>query len=409
MKQHYEKIIVACCFLSLFINIGLNSTAFAVYQPFIVALPGLGDSAGSFIVSTRVLVSVVATLFVNRFYELLDVRVGLSLATALTGGAFLVYSFASTLPAFLAGAALAGVAYGLGGLVATATLVNRWFKSGIGTAVGTASVGSGVAGFVIPVAATNVIEGNSLMAAFAAEAVLSFALAALIFVFLRNRPADVGLDRYESKAAESGRGKEQAERISHGIELSRGRRMLVLVAMAMLGGFSMTAIAYLSVLFVSSGFDVHFAAVLLSVAGVCLTVAKFLVGEMFDRMGTPLASFVMFIVMAAGLVMCCFAQSGIVALAIGAALCTGAGLSLGSVGLSVWSIELSSPQMRARSIKNCQVAYSVGGFVMNIVPGPLKELTGTYVSAYAIMLALAIAAAFIILGTYRRVDKASGK
>ena len=65
--------------------------------------------------------------------------------------------------------------------------------------------------------------------------------------------------------------------------------------------------------------------------------------------------------------------------------------------------------MRARSIKNCQVAYSVGGFVMNIVPGPLKELTGTYVSAYAIMLALAIAAAFIILGTYRRVDKASGK
>ena len=39
VKSHYEKIIVACCFLSLFVNIGLNSTSFAVYQPYIVSMP----------------------------------------------------------------------------------------------------------------------------------------------------------------------------------------------------------------------------------------------------------------------------------------------------------------------------------------------------------------------------------
>ena len=362
VKSHYEKIIVACCFLSLFVNIGLNSTSFAVYQPYIVSMPDIGDAAGSIILSTRILVSAVATMLVNRFYDFLE------------------------------------------GMVATAMLVNRWFKSGIGTAVGVASVGSGVAGFVIPVAATSIIEAHSLVAAFACEGVLSLVLAVVVFLFLRNRPSDLGLKPHESNIAKSGRGKEQAARIRRGVELSVRERWLVLAAMAMLGAFSMSAIAYLSVLFVSSGYDIRLAAVLLSVAGVCLTIAKFLVGEMFDRLGTPIASFMMFIVLVVGLVLACLSGCEVPAVAIGAAVCIGAGLSLGSVGLSVWSIELTSLELRVKSIKNCQVAYSLGGFAMNAIPGPLKELTGTYVTSYAIMLALVVATAFIILGMYRRVS-----
>ena len=125
MKSHYEKIIVACCFLSQFVNIGLNSTSCAVYQPYIGSMPSIGDAAGSIILSTRILVSAIATMLVNRFYDFLEARVGLSLAMALTGAAFFVYSTASTLPAFLVGSALAGIAYGLGGMVASAMLVNR--------------------------------------------------------------------------------------------------------------------------------------------------------------------------------------------------------------------------------------------------------------------------------------------
>ena len=174
--------------------------------------------------------------------------------------------------------------------------------------------------------------------------------------------------------------------------------------MAMLGAFSMSAIAYLSVLFVSSGYDIRLAAVLLSVAGVCLTIAKFLVGEMFDRLGTPIASFMMFIVLVVGLVLACLSGCEVPVVAVGAAVCIGAGLSVGSGGLSVWSIELTSLELRVKSIMNCQVAYSLGGFAMNAIPGPLKELTGTYVTLYAIMLALVIATAFIILGMYRRVS-----
>lgn len=399
MKTRYEIIVCACCFLALFANVGLNSTSFAVYQPYIVAVPGVGDAGGSAVISTRILVSLLVTFLVDRYYHALDLRIGVALATALTGAGFLVYRFATSLPLFLAGAAVTGAAYGLGGLVATTMLVNRWFKDDIGTAVGVASVGSGVAGIVVPVAAARIIEARSLSWAFTLEAVLAFAIAAVIFALLRNRPSDLGLSPHENPKAKRlpSRGRSGFE----GVRLSAGERALVLVAMAITGAFSMGGVAYLSILFVASGIDVGFAAFLLSVTGICLTVSKFVTGELFDRVGTRLASGAMFAVLLVGLVLCCAVPIGPTGVAVGAAVCVGAGVSLGSVGLSVWSLELSTPETRARSIKNCQLAYSAGGFLMNVLPGPLKELTGTYVTAYAIMAVLSVVAAVIILAAYR--------
>lgn len=402
MKSHYEKIIVACCFLSLFVNIGLNSTSFGVYQPHIVAMPGIGDAAGSLVLSTRILVSAFAVIAVNRFYDIFNMRVGLTIAMALTGVAFFIYAAATTLPVFILGATVAGVAYGLGGFVATTTLVNRWYKSGIGTAIGIASVGSGVAGFLIPVIASNVIERQSLTTAFVGDGVLALVLALVVFVFLRNRPADIGAEPYVSEKVSSGSGSGQAARISRGVELSKREHVLVTAAMAMLGAFSLSVTAYYAVLLTSSGFDAHLAALLLSVIGACLTVSKFVAGELVDRIGTPRASLIMFALLVPGFILACMSELQIVPLAVVAAVCIGSGLSLGSVGLSVWSIELSSPANRVRSIKNYQIAYSFGGFAMNILPGPLKELTGTYVTAYGLMLALVLGTAFIILNTYRR-------
>ena len=72
MRQRYHYIIVFCCFLSLFVNIGLPSTSFAVYQPSIVAL--VGDAAGSTILAVRILVSVLAITVVDRYYDMLDTR-----------------------------------------------------------------------------------------------------------------------------------------------------------------------------------------------------------------------------------------------------------------------------------------------------------------------------------------------
>ena len=100
--------------------------------------------------------------------------------------------------------------------------------------------------------------------------------------------------------------------------------------------------------------------------------------------------------------LCCFVGDvGIVGVVV-AAIATGIGLSLGSVGISVWSLELSDAATRTRSIKNFQMAYIVGGLVMNVIPGPLKQLTGSYAYAYVLMFVFGLLAAVIILVVYRR-------
>jgi len=400
MKAHYEKVICVCCFLALFCNIGLASTSFSVYQPYIVAIPGVGDAGGSMVQSTRILVSMVAMIFVDRYYRLLDVRLGTTLATVLVALAFLVYSFADSLPLLLLGAFIAGLAYGLGGMISTTMLVNRWFRSGIGTAIGFSSVGSGVAFMVIPFMATRLAESVSLAAAFRAESLIAIVLAAIIFTFMRNRPSDLGLEPYGiDPRQKKGKRKPPA---TEPVSVSAVARRALIVTMVLVGAVSMSAMQYYSVLLVSQGFDVHFAAMLLSVSGICLTFSKFAMGELFDRAGGPRATVFTFSLLLAGLVLCCLTSAAGEAGAIAAALLVGAGLCIGSVGISVWSLQLSDAEHRTKSIKNCQVAYAFGGFAMTALPGPLKELTGTYVTAYVLLVVLAACAATMILILYRK-------
>ena len=103
MKNHYEKVICACCFLVLFCNVGLASTSFAVYQPYIVAIPGIGDAGGSAVQSIRLLASMTAMMFADRYFERFDVRLGMFLSMILMSFAFMVYSFADGLVVMLTG------------------------------------------------------------------------------------------------------------------------------------------------------------------------------------------------------------------------------------------------------------------------------------------------------------------
>ena len=104
IKQHYEAVVAVCCFLILFTNVGLPSTSFSVYQPYLVDLPGVGHSGGSIIVSVRTFVSLLAMLVVGRYYDLVDCRIGTFLATLSVSAGFALYSLAGSNFGMLCGA-----------------------------------------------------------------------------------------------------------------------------------------------------------------------------------------------------------------------------------------------------------------------------------------------------------------
>lgn len=403
LRAHYEKIIVACCLLTMFVNVGFASTSFNVYQPFIA--DAIGHEAASNVLLLRTFVSLIALAFVGRWYDLMDCRLGMFVANLFTAAGFFAYSLASDFMSFCIAALFVGVGYGFGGMVVATILVGRWFESRVGTAMGIVATGSSLAGILLPIAATYVIQNVSLAWSFRLESLLALALATVIVLLVRNRPSDMGLQPYcgADKAAVKASPKVQQQRHS----LSQGQRRLMVFAMVLMGCVAVDGWNYLSVLMTYSGFDVYFAATLLSVGAVAMVAGKVSTGALFDRIGVLQGSTIFFALLIAGLGLCALADLGSQVVMAAGALVLGFGISLGTVGISVWSIDLSLPLERTKLVKDFQVAYAFGGFAFNVLPGRVVEMGGTYTISYGVLTVMCVVLAAIVIGVYLSKRKAA--
>ena len=315
VRAHYEKVVCACCFLFLFVNMGFASTSFGVYQPYIVEV--VGNTAGSVVLACRTLTSLVCMLLVNRYYTRLDCRRGVLVATLLTAVGFGVFSQARSTALFCLGAVFIGAGYGLGGMVCMTTLVGRWFHDHVGTAVGIASAGSGMASLIVSPVAARIIHASSLSAAFLCESAIAAVIGVVVFVLLRNRPQDMGLEPFSlPERPENGSfhkpGHPHAVQAANegGVDLSRGAFVAMMVAMTLLGMLSVDGFNYLSILLTSNGIDRMQAATVIAVAGGCLTASKAISGKVFDIVGVFKGSVVFFCIFIAGCAMCCLVGIG---------------------------------------------------------------------------------------------------
>ena len=407
IKSHYEKIICACCFLILFTNIGLPSTSFSVYQPYLVEIPGVGHAGGSIIVSIRTFISLLAMFFVAKFYRLLDCRLGVLVSSLCVGVGFALYSFFAELFVGLCVASVfTGLGYGLGGMVASTMLISRWFSANMATAAGIAAVGSGVAAMVLPSLVVQIINVTSLSAAFAFESGLACFMGVLVFVLLRNRPEDIDREPFSGseKRIKKGRAK-RSNRVRVNRGLPHSLLPIVFIAMVFVGCISVGGSNYLAVLFTSEGFSTEFAALLVAISGACLTFSKLFSGIVFDKAGTKLGSLIFFVLFIAGTALLCLTDMGKTGLAGIAVVLYGFGLSLGTVGISIWSIELSPAGNQMQTIRNFQIAYALGGFIFTFLPGFLTELFGTYLVSYSILLGMVVASGVIIVTIYAILDR----
>lgn len=402
VKRHYEKVICVCCFLILFTNIGLPSTSFSVYQPYLVAIPGVGHAGGSVILSVRTFVSLVAMFFVARYYSCLNCRVGAFVASVCVAIGFALYAAnTESYVGLCVGSVFTGLGYGLGGMICSTMLIGRWFETNVATVAGIAAVGSGVAAVVLPPIVVAVVNATSLSAAFALEAALALALGLLVFALLRNFPEDMGLSPYVSKKTSKG-GKPKRARMNR--DVPHAFLPVLMVAMVFVGCASVGGNGYLGVLFTSEGFSTEAAAALIAVSGACLMVSKLFNGVIFDAIGTRNGSVLFFLLFIGGTGLLCLSDMGSSWLSTAAAVMFGLGLSLGTVGISVWSIELAPKGREVQTIRNFQICYALGGFIFMLLPGFLAEAFGTYLVTYAALFFMLIAAAVVIVGLYTACD-----
>ena len=108
----------------------------------------------------------------------------------------------------------------------------------------------------------------------------------------------------------------------------------------------------------------------------------------------------------AGAALCANVSAGGVGLACAAAVLFGAGCSLSTTGLSVWSLELTSPAEKMDTVRDFMIAYAFGGFAFNALPGALKAVTGTYEASFAVFAVGSLVSAALVLFVLSRHERA---
>ncbi len=192
-KMHYGWVICITCTLSLFVTMGTVSNGFSVYLPYIMEEKGLTNAQTSSLVTLRCAVSFLSMLVIGFYYQKVSIRVGTTIAAA---GGWRVLSAVQRgrgLSPVLRRGGYLGVSYGLGSMIPVSILINRWFYQHRALALSICASGSGIATIVLPPVTTALVENLSMATTFRIEAVAIFLLAAVIFLALRNQPADKGL------------------------------------------------------------------------------------------------------------------------------------------------------------------------------------------------------------------------
>ena len=432
-KIFYGWIVCGVCTLLIFISMGTASNGLSVFLPYIIKACELTNTQASSLVTLRCAFAFLSMLLISLYYKRVGYRLGTCISALCCCAAYSIYSFADTYPQFCVGASMAGISYGLGSMIPVSILMNRWFVRHRALAIGICASGSGLAVIILPPILTGIILRFSLRAAFLVTAGYTLVAAILIYLLIRETPADMGLealgegDRVESRrtgsrrtaseryvsersaADQSASGLSASERLAARRRSSRGDAdtqsdsvwILIGMVCVIMGGLSNPGFVHLSVLYTSEGYAPMTVAFLISLCGIVLTLGKVLCGGAADLMGGLKASLLFIGLLLAGLVMCCFAFTGSVPLAAIAVFLFGVGSPVCTVGIPVWAGDLSEPKDYPKTVRNLQLIYAAGAMLFASTPGVIADHLGSYIPVYAIFAISLAGTAICLIAAYR--------
>ena len=396
-KPHYAWVICLCGLWLFVCNMGLCSNILSVYLPFIEAT-GLSDSTGSAILSIRCLFSFAVTFLVERYYRRLSLRTGIFIASLLGAASAVIHAIGGSALVYYTGAALGGVAYGLGAIYPTALLLSRWFHTHRGLAIGVSSAGSGVAVMAFSPLVSWLVLRYSLGTAFLLQAAFMFVSALGVFLLLRDDPAQKGLAPYGA----GGDAGDDARAQEGPAELPRLVLWLLALMMLLIGGAGQAFSGHLSVLAQGCGYSVGTAATLVSLQGLVLVCSKFLSGGLADRFGSKRCTSLLLTVFLLGCALVQF-MDGVSLFWCFAPVCLMAlGASVYNVGPPLWARDLSDRAGYPRLLKWLQIFYNLGGILFSAVPGVIADHTGEYKSSYLLIAAMILTSLVILRWAYWR-------
>ena len=394
MGRRRAWLVCAGATLLMFTSVGVLNNAFTVFQPYIIARGGMLESQGSLLITIRYFVMLVCTLLVGRYYKIFGMRWGLT-AALLPGVASLVlYSFVEGFIGCCVAAVLAGITCGFGNMLAATMLLDRWFISRRGLALGICAAGTGAAAVLLPPVFQGLLDRFGMAAALQCTAVFFLVAAAAVFFLVRERPEDLGLTPYLEE--------KDTQRDTPAAAGAAGKADRAMLAMLMPAAFLFAAptgpgFSHTTVYLTSEGFQPETIAWLVSALGLTMTVGKCMLGQVTDWLGGRWACLIFGGCVAVGQFVECLVPTGSVAVAGGSLMLVGLGLSMSTVGFSVWSKDLCNGDMDA--LRKIQAMHMGGSMLLSSTPGMIADATGSYLPAYVLV-------AFMTTGSFLLMARA---
>ena len=308
--MYYGWKIVGVAFVTLFVSVGFLFYSYGVFMPAIEAEFGSSRLAGSLGLSLMMLTMGLAGPYLGKAVDETSIRGVMIIGIVLMTFGFLM---ASRTTAMWQLQVILGTILGLGaafsGVIPSQTLVANWFIRRRGIALGIATMGVSLAGILMPLISTKLIDAIGWRATFIVYAIMAISvLLPVIYILLANRPEEKGLypDGESHPSALPPLGLVQSVATSHTEEqraadtldhhdwnFDLARRSVNFWAIAFSMGFNLHCIAAVLMHMVWMGLDgglsAYDAAILLSLSAGVGIIGKVLFGAMADRIDTRIA------------------------------------------------------------------------------------------------------------------------
>ena len=380
------------CTTLMFCTVGLASSAFSVYQPYLIEIIGLSNTEASMFITIRSMCCLLCTFLVQIYINKLGLRLGTALACICTAVAFFILGLSNNFQSCAVSAVLMGLGYGFGGLVPVSIIIHRTFKKHMGLALSICSAGTGLSLIICPPIATKLIELYSLKVSLFLEAMF-IAFAAAFIYFTLNSPV-ISESNHKFKQSTN---KTPFKSLHTSPEST-----LIFIAMVFIGTMGNTGWAHLGVLYSTEGFSPNQVAFLISSVGVFLTIGKIVYGECLDLIGSRKTLVFTSMLLFIGQTLACCANTRNIHIALVSMLCFGFSLPLSTMGPSIFSKDFVPPEQFDDEVRILQLAYMLGALLFGPVPGLIADINGSYIPAFKILTVLCTSASLMIHKTYKR-------
>lgn len=286
-RFHYGYVIVGCCFLIMFVIVGLvMSCAGIFYKP---VSEELGIDIGKFglYMSLNFLFSTLTLSFAGKLMEKYSARMILTLCSGVVAATFMAMSLFDAVWQFYIAGAVFGMMLAFLLYLGFPTLLNRWFKTRMGVFIGICSAGSGIGGVLFnPLAGWLITEYGWRTTYLLFGVAILAVVTPVLGIFLRDYPRDKGLRPYGAADSPDNAVPEERQTPQTGVEYTRAVRMPIfygLIAFAFLMNAAATLNIFVPTYVQELRFSVEQASFVASAVMVGVTVGKVLLGMINDR------------------------------------------------------------------------------------------------------------------------------